>query len=150
VGIGDQDFQGGISFELNLAWERLIILTLHKTDSSGSLVKNHLLLEGHSVSSASNASKLAELRAKTDRQLSILVRKELERALVLANVAATKESKLYEQAETAYKRLKVLLPRIGGMSRDERALMEANLKELRAALDWGSAQRIQRHATFVA
>ena len=107
-------------------------------------------LEDHSVSSASNASKLAELRAKTDRQLSILVRREMERALVLANVAATRESPLYEQAETAYTRLKALLPRIGGMSRDERALMEANLKELRAALDWVSAQRIQRHAAFVA
>ena len=102
------------------------------------------------MSSASNASKLAELRARTDRQLSVLVRTELERTLVLANAAATKASPLYDQAEAAYVWLKALLPRIGDISRDEKALMEANLKELRAVLDSVSAQRIQQHVAVSA
>ena len=102
------------------------------------------------MSSASNASKLAELRARTDRQLSVLVPRELERALTLANVAATKGSPLYEQAETAYMWVKALLPRIVDMNRDERALMEVSLKELRSALDSVSANGVQRPAAFVA
>lgn len=53
----------------------------------------------------------------------------------VANVAATKASPLYEQAETAYMWVKALLPRIVNMNRDERALMEVSLKELRSALD---------------
>ncbi len=72
-------------------------------------------------------NKLAELRAKTDRDLQRILELELDRGLALANVAATRQSKFYAQAETIYTRSKELLP----MTPD----VEDKLKELRMALD---------------
>lgn len=82
-----------------------------------------------------NTSKLAELRAKTDRELLLVIRVELERGLALANVAATKGSALYARAERTYTRVKSLLPTAYGVSREERGRLEAQLRELRVTLD---------------
>jgi hypothetical protein len=93
----------------------------------------------------SSESKLVELRRKTDRDLLILVQRELDRGLTLAGVAATKESPLYEQGEKAYRKVKVLLPRISGLDRDQYREFESKLKELRGALDGLESEKMLRH-----
>jgi hypothetical protein len=82
----------------------------------------------------STRSKLVELRAKTDGELLSLVRPELKRALVLANVAATRESAFYLQAQKIVDVITTLLPTIPVADRRERALLEDAIKEVRLAL----------------
>ena len=93
----------------------------------------------------SSEAKLLELRRKTDRDLLILVRRELDRGLTLAGVAATKESPLYEQAEKAYQEVKAVLPRISGLDRCQHREFELKLKELREALDGLKSEKMLRH-----
>jgi hypothetical protein len=88
-----------------------------------------------SLSGMSRESKLVELRSKTDRDLLILVRRELDRGVALANVATAKDSPLYAKAESTYSSVKLLLPKIGAVSQDERRELEVELKDLRATLD---------------
>jgi hypothetical protein len=95
-------------------------------------------------------SKLAALRKKTDRDLLILVGKELDRALALANVAATRGSPLYTRAEKIYQAARGLLPRIPDVGREERRKLDARLRELRAALDGVPAHAGQRHIASAA
>jgi hypothetical protein len=90
-------------------------------------------------------SKLVELRRKTDRDLVILVQKELSRGLTLADVATTKESLLCAQAERAYQTVKTWLPLISGLNRDERGELELKLKELWSALERLPSERVQRY-----
>ena len=78
---------------------------------------------------------LATLRRKTDRDLLILVRRALDRGLASADAAATKESRLYEEAEAAYVMIKTWLPLISGLSGDGRRDLETSRKQLRTALD---------------
>ena len=89
-------------------------------------------------------AKLMELRRKTDRDLLILVHRELERGLALADVATTKRSPLYGQAERAYTTVKALMPRIAGWTESERRELEGTLRELRAALDQLPDRQVQR------
>ena len=91
----------------------------------------------------SKESKLIELRRKTDGDLMILVRRELDRGLALANVAATKDSPLYAQAEEIYEIVKAWLPLIIGMERAEHSQLEVRLRELRTALDRLSSDRVE-------
>jgi hypothetical protein len=79
-------------------------------------------------------SKLAELRARTDRDLVRILDSELDRALALANVAATRQSVFRAQAEGVYTRAKALLPRISGLDSEERAGLERKVKDLWMAL----------------
>jgi hypothetical protein len=79
--------------------------------------------------------KLAELRARTDRDLVRILNADLERSLALARVAATKHSIFRSQAETMYTRARALLPELSGLTGDERAELEAKMKELAMALD---------------
>ncbi|MBZ5620636.1 MAG: hypothetical protein LAQ69_18215 [Acidobacteriia bacterium] len=83
----------------------------------------------------SNQAKLAELRAKTDRELLTLIQPELDRGMALANVAASKGSPLYAQAEKVYETVMMLVLRIAGLRRRDRVRAERKLKELRLALD---------------
>ena len=80
-------------------------------------------------------SKLAELRARTDRDLVRILNADLERSLALANVAATKHSIFRARAETTYDRAKILLPKLSGLTSGEQAELEGKLKELGMALD---------------
>jgi hypothetical protein len=80
-------------------------------------------------------SKLAELRARTDRDLVRILNADLERSLALASVAATRHSVFRSQAEAMYTRAKTLLPKLSGLTADELAQLEAKLKELGMALD---------------
>ena len=79
--------------------------------------------------------KLAELRARTDRDLVRILNADLERALALASVAATRHSVFRSQAETMYTRAKKLLPKLSGVTAEELAQLDARLKDLRLALD---------------
>ena len=80
-------------------------------------------------------SKLAELRAKTDRDLARIIGMELDRGLALASVAANKQSVFRAQAELVYKRTKALLPKLAGSDTGEVAMLGGKLKELGMALD---------------
>ncbi len=71
---------------------------------------------------------LLELRRRTDRQLVVLVRNEIERALRIANRGAGPE------AETRYRKARNLLA-IAAATEQERTELEGRLKEVRAALD---------------
>ena len=83
----------------------------------------------------SEISKLEELRAKTDRELFMLIRKELDRGLTLARVATGKGSAMHVEAEAAYAEVDMLLPGLAGVSREVREKLECKLKELRRELD---------------
>jgi hypothetical protein len=83
----------------------------------------------------SNEAKLAMLRAKTDRELLILIRKDLDRGLALANVAAAKGSPVHAEAEEAIDRAKALLPTIPNLRQRAWSGLEVLLEELRATLD---------------
>ena len=80
-------------------------------------------------------SKLAELRARTDRDLVRILNTDLERSLALANVAATRHSVFRSKAEAVYHRAKSTLPKLSRLTEDEHAEIEFKLKELAMALD---------------
>ena len=82
-------------------------------------------------------SKLAELRARTDCDLASILNSELDRALALAAVAATKHSVFRVRAESAYAKAKMLLPKLSRANGTcaEIAALEGKLKELGMALE---------------
>jgi hypothetical protein len=90
----------------------------------------------------SRETRLVELRTKTDRDLLILVQRELDRGLALVDVAVTKRSPLYAHA---YETVKALLPKLSGLGKDERNDLELRHKELRTALDRPLSQRYQHY-----
>jgi hypothetical protein len=83
----------------------------------------------------SKEAKLAMLRAKTDREVLVLIRKELDRGLALAGVAAAKGSPFHAQAEETFDMAKALLPTIPKLRRTDRSKLEVVLKKLRVTLD---------------
>ena len=83
----------------------------------------------------SNTQKLRVLRSRTDQDLLFLVQRELDRGLALVDVAATRTSPLFAQAVRAHSTAAELLPRIAGLSQEDRLCIEAKLKELRSRLD---------------
>lgn len=87
------------------------------------------------MSSMSKEAKLATLRAKTDREVLVLIRKELDRGLALANVAAAKGSPSHAHAEEAFDMAKALLPTIPNLRQRDRLKLEVLLKALRTTLD---------------
>jgi len=84
---------------------------------------------------SSNTQKLRALRARTDHDLLILICRELDRGLLLVNVAATKNSPLFAEARRACEAAAAWMPGVSGVSEDVRARIEAKLKELRWRLD---------------
>jgi hypothetical protein len=81
-------------------------------------------------------SNVAELRAKTDRDLVTLVKRELDGALAIA-MSGTASSVSLSRAEAGYARAMALLPVIDGTR--ERAALATRLNEVRAALDSAAA-----------
>jgi len=71
---------------------------------------------------------LSELRRRTDRQLLVLVRGEIEKSLKLIRHDSSPE------AEAGYAKARTLLS-IARAPEQERARLEARLEELRAALE---------------
>jgi hypothetical protein len=80
-------------------------------------------------------SKLAELRARTDRDLIRIVSAELDRAIVVAHLAGGTQSVFHVRATSAYTRAKALLEKMQSPKPESTAEVEAKMKELRLALD---------------
>lgn len=74
--------------------------------------------------------KLAELRAKTDRQLLALVSTQLDRALALAEAG-----EYLIRAEEIYREVRRLLPLAGTANHAEWCRLTARMKRLREVLD---------------
>ena len=64
-----------------------------------------------------------------------MVNTELDRGIAMASVAATAESVFYEQAEEVYVKARTLLPRISGLSSDDRIALRTRVTDLRMALE---------------
>jgi hypothetical protein len=79
--------------------------------------------------------KLAELRAKTDRDLVPIIAKGLQRGLAYASVVTNRDCSAYEKAEKIRVEAVILLSVAYGLSEDDRTAMEEKLDALRAALD---------------
>jgi hypothetical protein len=79
--------------------------------------------------------KLAELRARTDRDLVRILNADLERSLALANVASGRGSIFRIQAEAVYRRASMVLSELSGVPAGEIRALERKLKELGMALD---------------
>ena len=93
----------------------------------------------------SRETKLFELRRKTDRGLVLLVRKEIDSGLRLAETAVTPKSKLYVQAERAYLMSEPWLLLISDLDRNERRELELRLQELKSALERLRTQDMRQH-----
>ena len=74
-------------------------------------------------------SQLAELRARTDRELAGYVRHRLELGLCLASAQS------WRDAEAAYAESAHLLPVVDGLDESEQRLLYAELRHLREMLD---------------
>ena len=95
--------------------------------------------------------KLISLRHRTDHDLLILVSRELDRGFALVDVATTRTSSLFAQAEKAYDTARAILPRIADLSEGDRLHLESRLKELRVRLDQvATFARVERYTASVA
>ena len=79
--------------------------------------------------------KLVSIRHRTDQDLLVLVQRDLDRGFALVNVAASRNSPLFAQAEKALATATAMFPRIAGMSECDGVRIGARLKELRSRLD---------------
>jgi hypothetical protein len=80
-------------------------------------------------------SKLVSIRHRTDQDLLVLVSRDLDRGFALVDVATTRTSPLFAQAEKAYSTTRAILPRIADLSEGARLCLESRVKELRVRLD---------------
>jgi hypothetical protein len=80
----------------------------------------------------SRQAKLAELRAKTDRQLVMLIRSRLDDGLRSARASAEEET--CAEAERAYSEVLALLPTVRDVTETERRGLESKLARLRELL----------------
>lgn len=78
------------------------------------------------------AGKLAELRAKTDRDLAFLLRRASERGFSLV------QQNDCEEAQTVYARASALLPLLKGLASPEITLLRSRFQDLRLQLDEAS------------
>jgi hypothetical protein len=92
------------------------------------------------------APKLAELRSRTDRQLVTVVRKQLDRALTLASVAAGADSQIHQRAYREFVQASSLLPKIERLTPDERTELQAKIKQLCRELDGLKTKRTREVA----
>ncbi len=79
--------------------------------------------------------KLLTLRTRTDHDLLVLVNRELDRGFAFLDAATTRNSPLLAQAEKAFATATAMLPRIAGVSADDRQRIEAKVKELCSRMD---------------
>jgi hypothetical protein len=95
--------------------------------------------------------KLISIRHRTDHDLLVLVSRELDRGFALVDVATTRTSPLFAQAEKAYDTARTILPRIADLSEGDRLHLDSRLKELRVRLDQVPAfARVERYTASVA
>src|SRR5579863_1958797 len=74
------------------------------------------------------------LRRRTDQDLLVLVSREIDRGVMLTNLATTRNSPLFVQAEKAYGTATALLNKMAGLSDGDRLRLESSLMELRTLL----------------
>jgi hypothetical protein len=79
--------------------------------------------------------KLVSIRRRTDQDLLFLVNRELNRGFALVEIATTRSSPLFTQAEKTHGTATIWLSKVAGLSQDDRLRIEAGLKELRSRLD---------------
>jgi hypothetical protein len=95
--------------------------------------------------------KLVSIRRRTDHDLLILVSRDLDRGFALVDVAATRTSPLFAQAEKAHETARAILPRISDLKECDRLHLESRLKELRSRLDQvATFARVERYTASVA
>lgn len=81
----------------------------------------------------------------------VLVSRELDRGLALVDVAATRTSPLFAQAEKAYDTAKAIFPRISDLSGGDCLHLKSRLKELRVRLDQvATFAKVERYTASVA
>ena len=83
--------------------------------------------------------KLLTLRGRTDHDLLVLFNRELDRGFALLDVAATRNSPLFAQAEKALAAATAMLPRIAGLTAEDRQRIKAKVKQLRSRMEDVSA-----------
>ena len=79
--------------------------------------------------------KLVSIRQKTDRDLLVLIHRELARGIALVDVAASRNSQSFTQAEKSFSTAAALFSRISELGQDERSRLEGSLANLRSRLD---------------
>jgi hypothetical protein len=84
---------------------------------------------------SNHTKKLVALRARTNHDLLVLVQRGLDRGFALVDVATSRNSSLFAQAEKAIATATAMLPRISDMNQGDRAQIETRLKELRSRLE---------------
>jgi hypothetical protein len=67
--------------------------------------------------------------------LLVLVSRDLDRGFALVDVATSRNSPLFAQAEKAIATATAMLPRISDVSQSDRVQIEARVNELRSRLD---------------
>ena len=95
--------------------------------------------------------KLVSIRHHTDHDLLVLISRELDRAFALLDVATTRTSPLFAQAEKAYDTARAISPRISDLSEGDRLHFGSRLKELRVRLDQvATFAKVERYTASVA
>ena len=95
--------------------------------------------------------KLVSIRHHTDHDLQVLVSRELDRGFALVDVATTRTSPLFAQAQKAYDTARAILPRIADLSEGDRLHLESRLTELSSRLDQvATFARVDRYTAAVA
>ena len=84
---------------------------------------------------STNTQKLRVLRSRTDHDLLALMRREVDRGFALVDVAASRNSPLFTKAEKTLNTATALLPRMSGLSQDDRLRTEEAMKRLRSRMD---------------
>jgi hypothetical protein len=78
--------------------------------------------------------KLLTIRARTDRDLLVLVNRELARGFAFLDAATTRNSPLFAQSEIALATATAMLPRIAVLSADDRQRIELKVEQLRSRM----------------
>jgi len=79
--------------------------------------------------------KLVSIRHRTDHDLLVLVKRDLDRGFALVESATARNSPLFAQAQKAHETATTLLSKIAALSLDDRLRIESSLKELRSKLN---------------
>lgn len=79
--------------------------------------------------------KLVSIRRRTDQDLLVLVNRELDRGIALANLLTARTSPYFAEADKALQTADTLLSKVSDGSDGDRARIESRLNDLRRRLD---------------
>src|ERR1700729_141598 len=104
------------------------------------------------MATEAEVQKLAEFRAKTDRQLLVLISNRLDRGLSFARLLLDEEARqrwacmdeFVVRAEAAHREVSPLLRVLGGVTLAERRQLESRLAQLREILDCATLCAVPR------